>query len=135
MSEDGQGVIVPAQAQRWETSEDELVWRFCVRPQLKWSNGEPLTARDFVYAWAAAAESGAGPPLACCWRPASPMPSPFMPVRSISMPWGWRRKRQILKVTLERPVPISCNWSKPASLRAGQRTGHHPVWQTVDPAR
>jgi ABC-type oligopeptide transport system substrate-binding subunit len=27
------------------------VWRFFLRPQLKWSNGEPLTARDFVYAW------------------------------------------------------------------------------------
>ena len=24
---------------------------FFLRPQLKWSNGEPLTARDFVYAW------------------------------------------------------------------------------------
>ena len=44
---------------------------------------------------AAAAESGAGfpTPLACCWRPASAMPSPFMPVRSISMPWGGGRKR------------------------------------------
>ena len=51
VSEDGQGMIVPAQAQRWETSEDGLVWRFFLRPQLKWSNGEPLTARDFVYAW------------------------------------------------------------------------------------
>ena len=51
VSEDGQGRIVPAQALRWETSEDGLVWRFFLRPQLKWSNGEPLTARDFVYAW------------------------------------------------------------------------------------
>ena len=93
VSEDGQGMIVPAQAQRWETSEDGLVWRFFLRPQLKWSNGEPLTARDFVYAWRRLLNPAqASPPLACCWRPASTMPSPFMPVRSISMPWGWRQK-------------------------------------------
>ncbi|MGL5153736.1 MAG: ABC transporter substrate-binding protein, partial [Aeromonas veronii] len=51
VSEDGQGHIVPAQAQRWEVSEDGLEWRFFLRPQLKWSNGEPLVAADFVYAW------------------------------------------------------------------------------------
>ena len=40
---------VPAAAQRWETSADGLVWRFHLRPGLRWSNGDPLTARDFVF--------------------------------------------------------------------------------------
>ena len=42
---------VPAAAERWETSNDGLAWTFHLRPNLKWSNGEPLTAQDFVDAW------------------------------------------------------------------------------------
>lgn len=91
VSEDGQGRIVPAQAQRWETSADGLVWRFFLRPQLKWSNGEPLTAADFVYAWRRLLDPAQASPLpACCWQPASTMPSPSTPARSISTLWGWK---------------------------------------------
>ncbi len=42
---------VPAAAERWETSADGLVWTFHLRPGLLWSNGEPLTADDFVQSW------------------------------------------------------------------------------------
>lgn len=41
----------PAAAQRWETSADGLVWTFHLQPAAKWSNGDPLTAEDFVYAF------------------------------------------------------------------------------------
>jgi oligopeptide transport system substrate-binding protein len=40
---------VPAAAERWETSADGLVWRFYLRPGARWSNGDPLTAQDFVF--------------------------------------------------------------------------------------
>lgn len=40
---------VPAAAAHWETSADGLVWRFHLRNGLRWSNGDPLTARDFVF--------------------------------------------------------------------------------------
>lgn len=40
--------IEPAVAQRWETSADGRVWTFHLRPEARWSNGEPLTAGDFV---------------------------------------------------------------------------------------
>src|SRR5690606_1568410 len=43
--------IVPAVAERWEVSPDGLVYTFHRRPDAKWSNGEPVTARDFVYSW------------------------------------------------------------------------------------
>ncbi len=39
---------VPAAAESWETSADGLVWRFHIRAGARWSNGDPLTARDFV---------------------------------------------------------------------------------------
>jgi len=42
---------VPAAAERWETSTDGLTWTFHLRPAAKWSNGAPLTAHDFVYAY------------------------------------------------------------------------------------
>lgn len=42
---------VPAAAERWDVSPDQLTWTFHLRPNLKWSNGEPLTATDFVTAW------------------------------------------------------------------------------------
>jgi oligopeptide transport system substrate-binding protein len=39
---------VPAAAERWEVSPDELTWTFHLRPNAAWSNGDPLTADDFV---------------------------------------------------------------------------------------
>lgn len=41
----------PACAESWTSSSDGLTWTFHLRPGLKWSNGEPLTAGDFVQSW------------------------------------------------------------------------------------
>lgn len=40
---------IAAAAERWETSDDGLTWTFHLRPDLKWSDGAPLTAEDFVF--------------------------------------------------------------------------------------
>lgn len=40
---------IPALAERWTTSTDGLVWQFHLRPGAHWSNGDALTARDFVF--------------------------------------------------------------------------------------
>ena len=42
---------VPAASQSWEVSGDGLAWTFHLREGLRWSNGEPLTADDFVQSW------------------------------------------------------------------------------------
>jgi oligopeptide transport system substrate-binding protein len=42
---------VPAAAERWEVSEDGLTWTFHLREKLKWSDGTPLNASDFVASW------------------------------------------------------------------------------------
>ncbi|MGY3901529.1 peptide ABC transporter substrate-binding protein [Aeromonas lusitana] len=107
VSEDGQGKIVPAQAQRWETSEDGLVWRFFLRPQLKWSNGEPLVAQDFVYAWRrlldpAQASPSAGLLLATGINNAQSIYAGALDLGALGVE---AEGDQILKVTLERPVP------------------------------
>lgn len=36
-------------AERWEVSGDGLTWTFHLRPGLQWSDGVPLTARDYVF--------------------------------------------------------------------------------------
>jgi oligopeptide transport system substrate-binding protein len=42
---------VPGSALSWETSADGKRWTFRMRPGIRWSNGDPVTAHDFVYAW------------------------------------------------------------------------------------
>ncbi|MGB8840973.1 MAG: peptide ABC transporter substrate-binding protein [Aliidongia sp.] len=46
-----QGRPVPGIATHWEMSDDGLVWTFHLRPDAHWSNGEPVTAEDFVYSF------------------------------------------------------------------------------------
>lgn len=41
----------PACAERWDVSEDQTEYTFYLRDGLKWSNGDPLTAYDFEFAW------------------------------------------------------------------------------------
>lgn len=38
-----------AAAQSWKISDDGRVYTFKIRPNAKWTNGDPLTAEDFVY--------------------------------------------------------------------------------------
>ncbi|MEH7385518.1 peptide ABC transporter substrate-binding protein [Bacillus sp. JJ1521] len=46
-----EGEIVAGMAESWEPSEDGLTWTFKLRSDAKWSNGDPVTAHDFEYAW------------------------------------------------------------------------------------
>lgn len=42
---------VPGAAERWTVSEDGKTYTFYLRKGLKWSDGVPLDARDFLYSW------------------------------------------------------------------------------------
>lgn len=42
------GTPVPGVAANWETSADGLSWQFALRTDARWSNGDPVTAGDFV---------------------------------------------------------------------------------------
>lgn len=48
---DDSGAAVAAIAESWETSDDGLTWTFHLRKDAKWSNGTPVTAKDFVFGW------------------------------------------------------------------------------------
>lgn len=42
---------LPGRACSWTTSPDGLTWTFTLRDDAAWSNGDPLTAEDFVYSF------------------------------------------------------------------------------------
>lgn len=41
----------PGVAEKWEVSPDGLKYVFHLRDNAKWSNGDPVTAQDFEFAW------------------------------------------------------------------------------------
>ncbi|KQL49814.1 hypothetical protein AN963_08950 [Brevibacillus choshinensis] len=61
---DKNGEILPGVAEKWDVSDDKTVYTFHLRQDAKWSNGEPVTAEDFVYSWEKALRPDTGAPLA-----------------------------------------------------------------------
>ncbi len=51
MQMDASGKAVEALAESYEISEDGLTYTFHIREDANWSNGTPVTAADFVFAW------------------------------------------------------------------------------------
>jgi len=47
---DENGEVVPGNAESWDINDDLTVFTFHLREGLKWSDGSPLTANDYVYA-------------------------------------------------------------------------------------
>ncbi|RFA36699.1 oligopeptide ABC transporter substrate-binding protein [Virgibacillus dokdonensis] len=41
----------PAVAEEWDVSEDGTTYTFYLRDDANWSNGDPVVAEDFIYAW------------------------------------------------------------------------------------
>jgi len=59
---DNNGRIVPGIAESWH-SEADKVWTFTLR-KATWSNGDPVTASDFVYSWRRLADPKTASPYA-----------------------------------------------------------------------
>ena len=43
--------VQPGVAESWEISDDGRIYTFNIRRDAKWSNGDSLTAQDFVWSW------------------------------------------------------------------------------------
>ncbi len=43
--------LKPSLAIKWEKNADSTVWTFYLRQDAKWTDGNPITAHDFVYSW------------------------------------------------------------------------------------
>lgn len=42
---------IPGVAESWTISDDGKIYTFKIRENARWSNGDPVTAHDFVYSW------------------------------------------------------------------------------------
>ena len=51
VTEDVEGGVIPGVAESWTISPDGKVYTFKFRSDAKWSDGSPVTASDFVFAW------------------------------------------------------------------------------------
>lgn len=58
---DKDGKTVPAMATQWESADDK-VWVFKLRNDVKWSDGTPVTAHDFVFALQRLTDPGTASP-------------------------------------------------------------------------
>ncbi|HUO13210.1 MAG TPA: peptide ABC transporter substrate-binding protein, partial [Caulobacteraceae bacterium] len=63
MADGPDGAPVPGVADSWTTSADGLTWTFHLRPEV-WSDGQPLTANDFVFAYRHMLDPKTGSPYA-----------------------------------------------------------------------
>lgn len=51
ISENEKLEIEPGVAEKWDVSDDGLIYTFHLRKDAKWSDGQPITTKDFLYAW------------------------------------------------------------------------------------
>ncbi|MHB0776859.1 peptide ABC transporter substrate-binding protein [Halomonas sp. WWR20] len=51
LKESPSGERLPGMASDWEISEDGLTYTFHLRDDAQWSDGEPVTAEDFIFGW------------------------------------------------------------------------------------
>ncbi len=64
---DRRGRIAPGVAQSWETTGEKIIFR--LRRDAKWSDGSPVTAHDFVFAWRRVNDPEVAAPFAAIMHP------------------------------------------------------------------
>jgi oligopeptide transport system substrate-binding protein len=95
-----------ALAQNISVSKDGLTYTITLKPNLKWSNGDPLTAQNFVYAWQRANDPKIGAEYAYLFagvvKNASQIQAGKLPVATLGIK---ATSSNQLIITLEKPVP------------------------------
>ncbi|MBQ0368115.1 peptide ABC transporter substrate-binding protein [Providencia rettgeri] len=106
VNQDDHGKPIPGVAQHWDTA-DNRIWTFTLRPDAHWSNGDPVTAQDFVYSWQRLVSPGTTSPFA--WfaalagiNNAQDIIDGKLPVEQLGVEAVDTRT---LKITLNKPVP------------------------------
>ena len=107
LNQDTEGRLVPGVAERYAASDGNRRFTFNLRKTARWSNGDPVTSQDFVYAWRRAVDPEVGSDYG--WyvelagiRNAGAIQAGNMPVESLGVK---AVDPYTLEVDLERPVP------------------------------
>ena len=64
LTQNAEGKLAPGVAEQFIGSDLNRTWTFHLRENAKWSNGDPVTAADFVYAWQRAVDPATASPYA-----------------------------------------------------------------------
>ncbi|WP_273818203.1 peptide ABC transporter substrate-binding protein [Providencia rettgeri] len=106
VNQDDHGKPIPGVAQRWDTA-DNRIWTFTLRSDAHWSNGDPVTAQDFVYSWQRLVSPGTTSPFA--WfaalagiNNAQDIIDGKLPIEQLGVE---AVDTHTLKITLNKPVP------------------------------
>ena len=62
LSQDANGDLTPGVATHYAASDGNTTYTFKLRKDARWSNGDPVTAHDFVYAWQRAVDPATASP-------------------------------------------------------------------------
>lgn len=135
------GEVVPGVAESWTMSPDGRLWRFKLRADARWSNGEPFKASDFVYSFRRIINPETGAKYANLLFPIrnaeaihKAVPGSSLEELGVSAP-----DEQTLELVLERPTPYllellthqSALPVHPATIdRAAQEPGRPENWIT-----
>ena len=99
------GELVPATAESWTVSADSKAYEFTLRPDARWSNGDPVIAADYVYSYRRLVD----PATAAVYvdsisdvQNAAEIIAGDLPVESLGVEADGDR---ILRIRLRRPVP------------------------------
>lgn len=105
--QDKQGKTIPGIAESWQANDNNTVYTFKLRKS-QWSNGDPLTAQDFVYSWKRLIDPETASPYA--WFAAIPgikNSNKIMKGEASAESLGVRAiDDHTFEVTLEKPVPF-----------------------------
>jgi oligopeptide transport system substrate-binding protein len=99
------GSTIPGVAASWQVSDDGLRWTFTLRDDLTWSDGQPLTANDFVFAYRRLQEPATAASLAYFMYPlknAAAVNAGRLPVEQLGVS---APNPQTLILELEQPYP------------------------------
>ena len=104
-NQDAQGKVAPGVAQSWQSTDNQS-WIFTLRQDARWSDGEPVTAHDFVYGWQRLVNSKNASPVAwfaglAAIHNADAIAQGKLPPESLGVT---ALDNYHLKVTLDRPV-------------------------------
>lgn len=126
---DVDGKTLPGVAKSW-THDNYTTWVFTLREEAKWSDGDPVTAEDFVYSWRRLSDPETASPYSSYLQNAyilnaqailsGKMPTSALGVKALDS--------QHLQVTLSHPVPylvdmLSHTSMKPVNRKAIEQYG------------
>jgi oligopeptide transport system substrate-binding protein len=108
-TDDPDGAPIPGMAESWDVSEDGLTWTFTLR-EATWSDGEPVKASDFVFAWQRIATPTTGAQMSPCFirLPVSKKPQPERPIRRQSASVPLMTARWKSSWSIRRPTCRAC---------------------------